>query len=116
MPDWLAFNEHEPTETKVTVPALMVHTPGVALVIVTERPLDALAETVKVPDVIVRALSEPKLIVFVPVETVNVKVAEVDAKFESVGVKVPVITAEPGFRMLNTAPETNWATVESLEE
>jgi hypothetical protein len=111
----LAFKVQVPTAKKVTTPAEIEQIPGVAEVIETASPDEELDATDRVPPVTVLEPSEANEIVLVPCRTVNVKVAVVEAKFESVGVNVPVMTTVPGFSRLKTAPDTSCATVESLE-
>lgn len=101
--------------TSVTVPFEIVQTLVVAEVIVVASALDAVAATVKVPEVTVRAAMPAKLITLLPWPIVSVKVCELDAMLESVGVNVPVMVTVPGFRMLKVVPEESAATVESLE-
>jgi hypothetical protein len=93
----------------------MVQTLVVAEVMIVASELDAVAVTLKLPDVMVRAAIPAKVMTLLPCPMVRVKVCVVEAMLVSVGVKVPVIVTVPGFKTLKVVPAESAATVVSLE-
>jgi hypothetical protein len=79
LPAWKAFTLQVPTRTRVIVAPLVpldVHTAGVSVVNVTVRPEDAVAVTMNGDCASVRLLSGAKVIVWVALVTLKLRVTE----------------------------------------